>query len=535
MVWYDMYHMSLGKKLYTSLLLSFLTVFLLMPQFSHAAGVPFNIDLEYSMRGKLEVRELQDYLRSFGNFNHATTGNFLDITLAGVKAWQIARCVPATGYFGPISRKAAMQGSLCNASSSITTSTTSTPVPTSSSGNLVIDGKAYIQTTNGLVQRRGGKPRSPSVPAISVSVSPSSATVYPFATTSFTTSILNATDESVTWSTSGGSISSLGVFTAPSPSATSTYTITATSNADTAQSGTATITVPPIVVSVSGAAATTLGGSSVNFSASVINATSSTVTWSTSGGSISTNGLFSAPGVTATTTYTIIASSTIDSARAGTATIEVTPNANFVGWWKLDEGTGTTALDSSGHDNHGTWSGTPSGDTGYYDTNATSTFAYSGSFSSGDDIVTIPNINIGDARTITFWAYIPNLSGTTELVSKSSAGQGVEVIINSGTIQFWVMGSSATYAEAAPGDIRLNDWNYITATYDGPNSTTRVYINGQASGNTGTAPNTIGEATNLYFGTWNSGGRQFVGKLNDIRMYTQLLNAGQVEDLYLSF
>jgi len=53
--------------------------------------------------------------------------------------------------------------------------------------------------------------------------------------------------------------------------------------------------------------------------------------------------------------------------------------------------------------------------------------------------------------------------------------------------------------------------------------------------NTGTAPNTIGEATNLYFGTWNRGGRQFVGKLNDIRMYTELLSPEEIEELYLSF
>ena len=36
------------------------------------------------------------------------------------------------------------------------------------------------------------------------------------------------------------------------------------------------------------------------------------------------------------------------------------------GWWKLNEGSGSEAVDSSGNNNNGTWHGTPSGTSGYY-------------------------------------------------------------------------------------------------------------------------------------------------------------------------
>ncbi len=36
-----------------------------------------------------------------------------------------------------------------------------------------------------------------------------------------------------------------------------------------------------------------------------------------------------------------------------------TANAELLGWWSFDEGSGDTAYDSSGHDHHGTVLGTP--------------------------------------------------------------------------------------------------------------------------------------------------------------------------------
>jgi len=213
----------------------------------------------------------------------------------------------------------------------------------------------------------------------------------------------------------------------------------------------------------------------------------------------------------------------------------VAPDSGFVGWWKLDEGSGTTAIDSSGNNNNGTWSGTQSGDAGYYHTDGAPSFSFAGNFSAGSDKVTVTNIDIGEARTIAFWAYIPSLSGTTEMISKSSSGNGIEVIVHSNSIYFYLMGSDVIGLAANAADIDVGSWNHIVVTYDGPNSTMRIYINGAQSGGTATAPNSISVVDTLRFGDWADDNRDFVGRLNDIRMYTRLYNASDVQTLYNSY
>ena len=88
---------------------------------------------------------------------------------------------------------------------------------------------------------------------VSVSVSPSSASVGSGKTQQFTATVTNASNQAVTWSASGGTISSAGLFTAPTVSADQTVTVKATSVADTSKSTTATVTVkaPVPVLSVS--------------------------------------------------------------------------------------------------------------------------------------------------------------------------------------------------------------------------------------------------------------------------------------------
>jgi glucuronoarabinoxylan endo-1,4-beta-xylanase len=81
--------------------------------------------------------------------------------------------------------------------------------------------------------------------AVSVSVSPTSTSSVANATTTFVATVMNASNTAVTWSAIDGTISSSGVYTAPSVLGTSTVidTITATSIQDNTKSATATITV----------------------------------------------------------------------------------------------------------------------------------------------------------------------------------------------------------------------------------------------------------------------------------------------------
>ena len=182
---------------------------------------------------------------------------------------------------------------------------------------------------------------SSSKSAVTVVVSPSSAQVYVGLTARFTATVTGASDTSVTWEVNGkeggnstnGTITTTGVYTAPSAVPSGSVTITAVSEADSKASGSAAITVlPTAVVTVSPAATSVATGASQQFSATVNGASSDLVDWSVNGisggngtlGTIDSNGLYTAPfSPPPSGTVTITVTSTSDPSQSATATVAI--------------------------------------------------------------------------------------------------------------------------------------------------------------------------------------------------------------------
>jgi len=78
----------------------------------------------------------------------------------------------------------------------------------------------------------------------------------------------------------------------------------------------------PIAVSISPAAVSLLTGGSQQFTAPVTNATNTTVTWTATGGTVSSSGLYTAP--SASGSYTVKATSVADTTRSASATVTIT-------------------------------------------------------------------------------------------------------------------------------------------------------------------------------------------------------------------
>jgi hypothetical protein len=132
-------------------------------------------------------------------------------------------------------------------------------------------------------------------------------------------------NSAVTWSTSAGTISAAGLLTAPA--AAGPVTVTATSVADPTKSGTfsVTVTVPTVTsVSASCAASTVMVGQTLQCYANVAGTGNfnTSVTWSTSAGTISSSGLLTAPDTAGAITVT--ATSAADPSKHGTATVTAT-------------------------------------------------------------------------------------------------------------------------------------------------------------------------------------------------------------------
>jgi hypothetical protein len=125
----------------------------------------------------------------------------------------------------------------------------------------------------------------PPPPVVAVTVSPAPASVSACRPITFTATVTGATDRSVTWSvqegSAGGTITSAGVYTAPSSAGT--YHVVATSHADTTKSTVVAVTVADEVLSVV-VSPTTISvpqGGSAQFTATVTTTCGSSVATST--------------------------------------------------------------------------------------------------------------------------------------------------------------------------------------------------------------------------------------------------------------
>jgi len=183
------------------------------------------------------------------------------------------------------------------------------------------------------------------MPAVAMSLTPSSVTLLEGQFQQFTPTVSNTPNTAVNWSinpTGIGSVSGSGLYIAPATVTTEqTINLTATSAVDSSRSASATITLlppPPVLsvsVSVTPGNASVLPGQSQQFGATVGNAADTSVTWSivpAGTGAISASGLYTAPGTIAVQqAVTVVATSNADSTKSASAMIDLIPSGCAAG------------------------------------------------------------------------------------------------------------------------------------------------------------------------------------------------------------
>lgn len=161
---------------------------------------------------------------------------------------------------------------------------------------------------------------------VSVTVTPGSASLQTSQQKQFSATVSGTTNTWVNWSTSGGTVSSGGMYTAPTTAGT--YSVTATSLADSTKSASSVVTVSQptqVTVSVSPSSTMLQPNGQQQFTAYVWNTSNTAVTWKVSGGSISSSGLYTAPSTSGT--YTIKAVSAAQTTQSGSAMATVSSPA----------------------------------------------------------------------------------------------------------------------------------------------------------------------------------------------------------------
>ncbi len=163
---------------------------------------------------------------------------------------------------------------------------------------------------------------------VNVSILPANQTLATAGSLVFSARVTGTTGNTgVTWSVEGGdangTISSAGVYTAPTTAGT--YTVIATSVADGTKKATATVTVQAVGVKTTPETDTIDQGDTLALSATVMGTSTQAVIWSVEGGNangtITSSGVYTAPHKAGT--YTVVATSVADGSKKATATLTV--------------------------------------------------------------------------------------------------------------------------------------------------------------------------------------------------------------------
>ncbi len=219
---------------------------------------------------------------------------------------------------------------------------------------------------------------------------------------------------------------------------------------------------------------------------------------------------------------------------------------DLLGWWKLDDGTGTVATDSSGNGNDGIFVGDPEWVAGQFG----SGLSFDGL---GGERVSLGNLDVESGGiTLSCWFFANTLDtpgqdprmiskafggGTNDhiwMMSSSRAGGEKRLRFrlktNDGGQVTTLVGGQGSPAERV---IPVGEWGHAAATWDG--TTMRVFLNGVETGSTdrgGTAvfvdPSIAAAFGNQPVGAEN---RPWDGILDDVRIYTKALTSAELEEV----
>ncbi len=216
-----------------------------------------------------------------------------------------------------------------------------------------------------------------------------------------------------------------------------------------------------------------------------------------------------------------------------TTTITLTVTASnpdvtngIVGYWKFNEGSGTTTADSSGNNNTGTLTNGPTwvtpGKVG------AAALAFNAANLQAVNVNNSASLNVTSGITIASWINVTNWGGNRRILQKGNSDNQYRLLAENGVFKFDLSGVG-TLTNALPA---TNTWIHIAATWNG--STMIIYTNGVQQSSlaaTGTIATTTDPLAIAKKNGSTVNGDFFDGKLDDVRVYNRALSAAEVNTI----
>ncbi len=226
---------------------------------------------------------------------------------------------------------------------------------------------------------------------------------------------------------------------------------------------------------------------------------------------------------------------TVVSQSAGAYEIDVKTNGTvlggfetgLVGLWDFEEGSGSTAYDKAAYGNNGTWYGTG----GRYTTGKIGN--YSGTFNGSGDYIscgTGSSLNLGSVISTAFWIKGPNPNGSyASILSKYASPAGWIIQVGSLGPTIYMRIDTSAGANQTAGSITAldNTWHHVVFVIN--NGTKQYYLDGAPvySGTYNVGDGFASPSTAFRIGT-----NIFIGQLDDVRLYSRALSAGEAKEIY---
>ncbi|MFH1881375.1 MAG: LamG domain-containing protein [Planctomycetota bacterium] len=204
-----------------------------------------------------------------------------------------------------------------------------------------------------------------------------------------------------------------------------------------------------------------------------------------------------------------------------------TAEAELVGWWRFDEGSGTTAFDLSEYGNDGILQGDPQWVNGK--------FGKALQFNGIDEFVEVPHaeiLTVDSEVTVMAWINTERHIGPTGdnwqgiMAKGPNPGRSYSLYTQvSGALHFSTGGVGTLSTMQVP----LNEWVHVAAQVI--NGGHQYYINGEPAGTSGsgiTLPGASDTAT-VRIGTARDANREFLGMIDDVRIYNEALTQEEIQ------